>query len=369
MFLKFRQEALDEILGDIRTDYRAYLLRANKHKIIQLLDFSTFRDTGFVELDAVEKEINLIKGHCFAYYQLRAENFIALSNMLLCANIDFIMVKGLDVATRYYEKPWLRSFGDIDILIRGTHLEKTYNEFMKNEFFEESRISTKFSQSEVSSILGHCVRISEAVTFNRRSNCVDVHPVDDLKFDALLKSSIRREILGQSYAALSERDNLVLLLGHGQKHNWHKIRWIVDIFLILKKLSEVELLEHYKYCKAHGVSRSLEMCLLLSNYLFDFTVSEKISREILSLDQNSLLFKSLKIQLKSDDQSFKRRIFNLKTKMLFEPKLSGKILVLLSKVFFPTLSDFTCFVLPQRLHFLYYLVRPLRGLLSVLPLR
>lgn len=365
MLLKFKQTALNEILGDLKADQSGYLMRACNHKIIQFINFKEIGHAQNIKFEAIEKEVSRIKTQCFAYYQIRGRNFLFLNKMLSEAKIDFIMVKGLDVASRYYEKPWLRSFGDTDILIRGSQLVSSYDKFTANGFNVE-RISSKgHIHNNVLTILEHCVKAGEALTFNRGKECIDVHPIEDTKFNKLLNGADKARIFDQEYFSLPKLQNLELLLKHGEKHNWHILQWSVDIFLLLKDLSELELQECYSYCKEKNLSKSFKVCLFLSNYLFELNPPEIIKKEVLDNKIDYKLFKSIREQLSSRDYSFKRRIFNLRTQILLKSSFSQKLNVIFEKIFSPTLTDFTWVVLPGYLYWIYFLTRPVRGLLSI----
>lgn len=364
MLPKFKPTALEEILGDLETDESGYLLRACNHKIIQFLDFKEIGRMKNIKIDRIQKEVSRITTQCFAYYQVRGKNFLALYKMLSEAKIDFILVKGLDVASRYYEKPWLRSFGDTDILIRGSHLLSAYEEFSANGFCVERVSSRKHTNNRILTIIEHCVRAGEALTFNRGKECVDVHPIEDTQFDHLLKLAEKAEIFGQEYLSLPRLQNLELLLRHGEKHNWHILQWSVDIFLILKGLSESELLECYTYCKEKNLDKSFKICLYLFQYLFEFQLPENLKKELSDEEVGSKLFRLIKEQLTSRDHSLKRKIFNLRTQFELKSGLLDKIIVIYRKFFSPTLTDFTWIVMPRCLYWSYFLIRPVRGLIS-----
>jgi hypothetical protein len=364
MLPRFKQKALDEILGDLKTDGSGYLQRACNHKIIQFLDFKEIGRIKNIKIDAIQKEVTRITTQCFAYYQVRGKNFLSLHKLLSEAQIDFILVKGLDVASRYYEKPWLRSFGDTDILIRGSHLLSVYERFTASGFNIERVSAKKHTHNRILTIIEHCARAGEALTFNRGKECVDVHPIEETEFDYLLKLAEKTEIFGQEYLALPRLQNLELLLRHGEKHNWHILQWSVDIFLILKDLSESELLECYTYCKGKNLGKSFKICLYLFQYLFEFELPKNLNKELSDKERDSKLFSFIKEQLTSRDHSLKRKLFNLRTQIKLKSGFLDKLIVIYRKFFSPTLTDFTWIVVPRCLYWSYFLIRPVRGLLS-----
>lgn len=364
MLPRFKQTAQNEILGDIKEDPNGYLMRASNHKILQYLNIKEIGQLEGTKLDVIEKEVTKFKTQCFAYYQVRSRNFLSLNKMLSEAKINFIMIKGLDVASRYYEKPWLRSFGDTDILIRGSHLLSVYEEFTASGFSVERVSAKKYTHSKILTIIGHCVRAGEALTFNRGKECVDVHPIEDTVFDYLLQLAEKNEIFGQEYFSLPRLQNLELLLKHGEKHNWHILQWSIDIFLILKGLSESELLECYTYCKDKNLGKSFKICLYLFEYLFEFELPENLKKELSDKEVGSKLFSFIKEQLTSRDHSLKRKLFNLRTQIKLKSGFLDKLIVIYRKFFSPTLTDFTWIVMPGCLYWSYFLIRPVRGLLS-----
>ncbi len=121
----------------------------------------------------------------------------------------------------------------------------------------------------------HKASTNEITCMNKSSGCVvDVHWKTDLVETVLLPNASGREsdfkrvhFHGEEVTALSGTQNCLFLCHHGARHHWFRLRWLLDIPLLMRKENvDVQTLLHL--AEDRGIRRSVEEALYLSAKLF-----------------------------------------------------------------------------------------------------
>jgi hypothetical protein len=168
--------------------------------------------------------------------------------------IEFRTFKGLITAHTLYSESYLRSFGDLDILIKSKSLSAVH-ELLSNQEFEIARdLYHSFPDAIIRkySFARHYIRCKP------NPIAIDVHlnlsgKLHPFQFDYLdFWSNSESVRIGDSDVATFDREHqAIYALYHAFKHYYFKIIWFIDLFLYVDQETLnaeyfIKLLKRYK---------------------------------------------------------------------------------------------------------------------------
>lgn len=179
-------------------------------------------------------------------------------------NIRSLFLKGPVLAQDLYGDISLRTSRDLDFLVPMNQLNETEAlltslGYVKEEDFE--------------SILGDWKWREHHNTFNHpdKNIKVEVHwrlspgPSREPDFDELWKNA-RKSPLGPDVHYLGKEDLFLFLAAHGARHGWSRLRWLLDIKMLLLQQPDpgvlTRLLQRYNYDNVGGQALILAAGLL-----------------------------------------------------------------------------------------------------------
>ena len=148
------------------------------------------------------------------------------------SNDPLLLIKGIAFEDLYYPIELKRSFSDIDIFVSSN----SSFEYDKR-FFD---VHTQISDWPLKKYLSY----------------------DKAKLDCqLVQSNIGY------YYSLSDRNNFLLMVSHGTKHHWCRLRWILDLVWYVHKLaiSTEDLSTLRQECRQVGLGKSMEVALVFAS--------------------------------------------------------------------------------------------------------
>jgi hypothetical protein len=175
------------------------------------------------------------------------------------------------------------------------------------------------------------------------------------KKDRRLLSSV--EISGESFSVFNHVDQFIFLSVHGAEHAWFKIKWLVDLFYIVKT---VDLDWSKLFARAKELHSVIEVKLAweLLAQLYGLEKPDSFKQIKLSLmDQFRLKYFSHQLVYNGRFcDTPKEKLFNA----LFTLSLSRKIFLSKELVYknLTNITDWLTLRLPENLFFLYFPLRP-----------
>ena len=221
---------------------------------------------------------------------MTAELFRILDDFAAAA-IEVIVIKGPVTSAVAYGDPAMRSFGDIDLLLRERDIARASHAMQALGF----AATVSDSAIEAGKIPGEYV-------FKRPStnHMVEIHTEQTFRYypkgvpiEAMFRG--KREILleGRRVPALSLTDEMVFHCVHGAKDFWERLVWICDVSALVLNHPELDWQEIQQVATNCGASRMLNVGLLLAHrslaapFPYDLAailerdrVSEKLCTEI-----------------------------------------------------------------------------------------
>jgi hypothetical protein len=214
----------------------------------------------------------------------RAQNFLTLRltaelfrllERFASARIAALVVKGPVLAMQAYGDPAMRSYGDLDLLVRQRDIRRAtelmiaagYQAAVPLRAIDAGKIPGQYLFSKPDSKL--LVELHNDFTlryFPRR-----------LPIEEFFARQIRVRLDTYEVPALSVEDELVLICIHGAKHFWERLIWIADVAALVSRQSSIDWDRALESAKAVGAERMLHTGLRLVADLLHTPLPEKIS--------------------------------------------------------------------------------------------
>ena len=221
-------------------------------------------------------QVRMRAQHLFSL-SMTAELFRILQNFSVDL-IDAILVKGPLISVLAYGDPAIRSYVDLDLLLRHRDIAHAVHRMLAMGF-----------HSDVPEVAIRAGKIPGEYLFRRPATqrVVELHtehtfryypkpmPIEDL-------FARRRSVLvdGQEMPALSLEDELILNCIHGAKHFWERLMWVSDIAAVVARHPEInwEVAEHR--AAQVGADRMLLVGVLLGSMLLNIPLPSALAHKI-----------------------------------------------------------------------------------------
>lgn len=304
---------------------------------------------------------------------LFAAELIKLKALLDGNGIEFISYKGLPLSLQAFGNLDCREFSDIDIIVDRARVTDVQKILLDANFSMEPADRILSNDFIYSSLFR---KLAFEQTFSRRpqgdvvaTSVIDVHwevaPPYVISFDfATLKTgTIEMELFGRPIRTFKPELSIVLLCCHGTKHEWSRLRWIVDIASIIQAHPNLNWQEVYETAREFGLASKVDLALMLCGELpqYQLNLPEAVASRLL-VAQNKLAplaEQTVKSWFQPDSQKINLRLYwhyELSTFDTFERRAN----FLLHELCAPDLPTYLGHPLPESLYGLYHIIHPLR---------
>lgn len=383
MFPNIDIEKLDSLLTqDFNWDLLLYQVMCHNiypqvHKTIGLLNSSKIPD-HFVQ-------------QIYDNYKRNSFRNIALSGEILRVNqalkdneINTVVLKGIPLALNLYDDISMRPSGDIDLLIdpsdfvaaENVLIQLNYQRVFPNKSVPVEKYKYFFN-------IGHHFYY---INLERGIN-IELHwKASDYKIEGLLFlqefETEDIDVWGYPVSTFSNEDLLIYLIMHGSHHMWSRLRWLVDVGILLQKKinwerlvkkinridnnSIVELMFHMTFIVLNQL-----LYIPVPSYINKSVSNNKKARELSNLIIYQLYYGSHGMKsnrLEAIKLFFQNYYYNISFKIRFK----NKVIYTYRKIFsqlHPNDFDYWTRLrvsLPENLFWLSIVIRPLYWLKIVL---
>ena len=292
---------------------------------------------------------------------LLTQELFKVMELLKQRNIKAISIKGPSLAMSIYQEVSLRVSSDLDILVNPSDIVETDRVLMEMGY-EKDNIIKHLSLKQTKLL----IKTFHHFTYSNPSGIqLELHwrlsnDYYNVPFEEIWNNKSEITMFGKNLNVLSEEENLVYLILHGSKHAWKRLRWLCDIYEIMKNkaLNWDYIL---KRSEGLGVLHLLEQTLILLKALFHYQVQlhpmlSKNDRTIATrLAAMSLPFLS---SLDDEPERYGHPLYKeYKKYMLVWYKGVDRKLRFLASHFTPNTDDFQSTKLQDKFFILYYLLR------------
>ncbi len=165
---------------------------------------------------------------------------------------------------------------------------------------------------------------------------------------------------GRVVYTLGPEDLLLFLCAHGAKHCWWRPQWIRDVAELIGREGALDWGTIARRARARGAERMLLLGLWLAYDLLDAPVPESLVARARAEPTVRALADDVRARLAATYQvplePLRGHLFHLRVRERWRDRARYAWYVVTT----PSTSDWRLVRLPASLHFLYYLVRPLR---------
>lgn len=343
-------------------DWQRVIWIASFHRVIALL-YSNLKTTcpdlvpqGILEQLKKIYTNNAVKSFSYSIVLLKIIDLFEKNN------IPAIPFKGPTIAEKAYEDLNLRSFGDLDILIKKKDVQRAEKLLLEHGYTAE----ISFSPPHTQKYLEHENSLS---FYHKNSISIDLHweitgryLLHHLYFEDFEDRLQTTSLLNKKICSIPDDLMLVYLCIHGTSHCWDRFEWICCFVELIKKQNKQTILNALNLAEAMGAKRMFLLGLYLGQYFLDTQYPEQIQKAIVS-DQRVV---------KCADE-IKNQIFDQKTypigdaawrfsplHTLIRDSFFDRLKYLIYLFTMPTIKEWSKYQVPHWLTPLYRMIRPFR---------
>ncbi|PEZ83320.1 nucleotidyltransferase family protein [Bacillus sp. AFS017274] len=341
-----RDKSFDsEMFNDI--DWGLFLQLARHHRIYPLIYSKLKRiNKKYVPHHVIESLYQEYKKNTFQMLQLSGE-MEQISKLFNESDIRLLFLKGPVIAHDLYGDISLRTSKDLDIIIPMTDLEKA----------EEILITNGYEKENQPNFLNEWKWRNHHIAFFHKHNKIqiEVHwrlepfPSKEPSFNELWERKRTSTITRSPTYFLGKEDLFFYLVSHGARHGWFRLRWLLDIDLMLKKGLNLDKTEKLfkKYKRQHLGGQAL----ILASQLLKTPINKRM--KFLTAGNRSKVLSEWSIFFIEEMNQF-----NYPKEYTVLLKSKTQIFLTKMKAFYPDSRDVETIKLPKSLHFLYFILRP-----------
>jgi len=261
-----------------KVDWSRLLLIADEHGVIGHLAASLSDSNAVTVPQEIKQGLHdKQRAQNFQTLRLTAELFRVLDQFAQ-KNIPAVVIKGPVLAMRAYGDPAMRSYGDLDLLVRQRDIRCA----------TESMIASGFQAAVPLSAID-AGKIPGQYLFSKPDSKLLVELHNDLTLRYFprplpIEDFFARQICVRLDAheapALAAEDELVLICIHGAKHFWERLIWIADVAALITRQSDIDWERTTESASAAGAEHLLNTGLRLASDVLRVCIPEKVSARV-----------------------------------------------------------------------------------------
>jgi hypothetical protein len=260
-------------------DWSRMMLLAQQHGVIGHLAACLSNLGPFaISPDAKQALMERQRAQNFLTLQLTAELF-RLLEIFAAKRIAALVIKGPVLAMRAYGNLAVRTYGDLDLLVRPKDIRRA----------TESMLASGY-EAAVSLDLIDAGKIPGQYLFSKPDSqlLVEVHNELTLRYfprplpiEDFFARHVHLGLDGHEVPALSMEDGLVLICIHGAKHFWERLMWIADVAGLISRQSGMDWERAITSAKAVRAGHLLHTGLRLAVEVLHASLPDAVSAAVL----------------------------------------------------------------------------------------
>ncbi len=213
------------------------------------------------------------RAQIFFSLRLTAELFCILDRFT-SAGIGALVVKGPALAVQAYGDPAMRSYGDLDLLVRQRDIRRA-TELMSAAGFTPA---VPLSAIDAGKIPGQYLfsKPDSRLIVELHNDCTLRYFPRRLPPEKFFARQIRVRLDAHEAPALAVEDELVLICIHGAKHLWERLMWIADVAALVSRQAGIDWERVADSAQAVGAERMLHTGLRLASDLLRTKLPENV---------------------------------------------------------------------------------------------
>ena len=241
--------------------------------------------TGHLAARLRELDVNLVppetrqsllerqRAQIFVTLRMVAELFRLLERFA-SGGIGALVVKGPVLAVQAYGDPAMRSYGDLDLLVRQRDIRRA-TELMIAAGYDAQVPISAIDAGKIPGQYLFCRPDSKLLVELHNDRTLRYFP-RRLPLERFFERQIHVQLDSREAPALSVEDEIVLICIHGAKHLWERLMWIADVAALVSRQPNLDWDRAAASAKEMGAERMLHTGLLLAVNFLGLRLPEKI---------------------------------------------------------------------------------------------
>ena len=196
--------------------------------------------------------------------------------------IGALAIKGPTLALRAYGDPAMRSYGDLDLLVRQADMRRA-TELMTAAGYAAA---VQLNDIDAGKIPGQYLFFKFFKPASRL--LVELHNDRTLRYfprrlplEDFFSRQVRLSMDAQEVPALAIEDELVLICIHGAKHFWERLLWIADVAALVERQMDIDWKRVFESAKAVGAEIMVRASLRLAGELLKAQLPERVREQVM----------------------------------------------------------------------------------------
>jgi Uncharacterised nucleotidyltransferase len=255
-------------------DWTKLLPLAQEHGVLGHLAVHVHElDENLVPTEIRQMLLEHHREQVFSTLSMIAELFRLLK--LFAANgISALIVKGPALALRAYGDPTVRSYGDLDLLVRRRDIRRA-TESLQAAGYQATVPLSAIDAGKIPGQYLFCKTDTRLIVELHNDFTLRYFP-RPLPIEEFFARQIPVCLDGREAPALSIEDELVLICIHGAKHLWERLMWIADVAAMVTRQTGISWVRATASARAVRADHMLHTGLLLAADLLHAHLPEDI---------------------------------------------------------------------------------------------
>ena len=259
-------------------DWARLLMLAEEHGVaVHLAASLRHLEENLVPPEIRRTLVDRQRGQIFLTLKLTVELF-SLLERFTSDGIGALVVKGPVLAMQAYGDPAMRSYGDLDLLVRQKDIRRA-TELMSAAGYAAAVPLTAIDAGKIPGQYLFSKPGSKLIVELHNDRTLRYFP-RRLPLEEFFERQIRVRLDAHEAPALSVEDELVLICIHGAKHLWERLMWIADVAALVSRQTDIDWRRVADSAKAVGAERMLHTGLRLASDLLKAQLPDKVQARV-----------------------------------------------------------------------------------------
>lgn len=293
-----------------------------------------------------------------------------ITNLCKKNGLEVLFFKGAALSAFIHGHPAARRYCDIDILVKGwgeaerlkqilveedfvckNDWPESFNSLKKNYHVEFQMVGPDGINVDIHWRLFHDYYVADSLTTRIQNANWNEFPEID--------------IFGVSVKTLHVEDCLLVIAAHHTMHVWNELRLICDVAGLIKDSSQIDFRQLFRRAEEVGSRRMLTVALNLAAIVFDLSLPLSAIEE-LKLDRLGRIVAKKLYQRLMTGASDNNRTGSMLLELICRDGWTERLRFLIAAAFQPSDNDFRFIGLRPPWLWCYFLIRPIRQIMTLL---
>jgi hypothetical protein len=357
---------LDSALMDIPDDFDWTVLvqTALDHGVSGLMCRNLLKSNSKLIPEEILKASGDHLAHQTEINQKHADQLAMILDHLDQSKINAIPFKGPTLAMAAYGDIALRSFGDLDFLIKLPDVQHCLDVLRDTGYSHDWDLTPRQWQEFVN-YAGEDILFGPGLPIEPHWAFAPSTLALKLDYQKIWQRSKSVKFNNRQILSLSTEDELIVLCIHGCKEEWVKLKWVADIAGFIQLHPDLNWEQVFDLASKQGVARIVRLGLLLVKHLLDFAYEKNIGKwmaqDLFAEQWSRQIADDFFTVDKSDLDIWKPGYFHWHMR----EKLSDRLRYYWRTISQPRVQYFEDISFPDRLFFLYWPYRLLHDYVAL----